>query len=564
MTAQTASATDTLLLDYDLTELPTAQHKAGLAGLLLHLKNLEERKRPNMPIVERVEPLGASIRVTAESLRALFADLYAGGLDDVWVRSKYANKPPLDERTEVIERAGKTETIKRYLYQELRPQCEVIAHWRPAGKQDPWFRLWKSMLWSVLRAQPKTRGVYDNEPDRTRLAAKLWKGLVKSAAQRAKGVPVVDSIAGSLFIGAQDKNAERVDFAGLVEHNLLLHFWQWAAPVFVPRSIDPQKGTWEYQGYLFAIPEVADLIAFTDAMKRYWQGLTADAIGYRPADALVDMPEEGGLEFLYHLARDRIELSNLSATIHAVELYHQLKQGNNVRQLAAERVAPSAGVLARYRDEIRDDRRRHPLFKRLLIRNLLQAQPWYHGAIDLFERFPIHAFVHAQKTPPGRFFGTDARRKFKAVIADLSPEETSMTEEERDDAVQSLIFRVIRNYVEKRARDRARIDENKLFDSFTEAEIKQYREAKPKVANTAFLALRGRRAQDVAEYFTGTLCAVGFHLKEADFLLLADRLLKDPDQVKTLAMLALSAHSWSKSPDAQELTSTAATAATTD
>ncbi len=550
MSATQTPEEQSLLLQYNLTDLPTAQHKAGLAGLLLHLRSLEARHLTAGPVLERADALEASIRISRDSLQCLFDDLYAGALEDNRVRSKYPSKAPLAEKTDAVQRNGKEEQVKLFLYKDLRPQCEVIAHWRPQGKQDPWFRLWQGMLWGVLRAQPKTRGEYQNRADGQPVGftERLWRSLTKAEAGRAKGKFVVESIAGSLFIGAQDKNAERVGFEGHVEHNLLLHFWPWAAPVFVPRVIDPRKGTWDYQGFLLAIPEVADLQTFVEDMEFYWKSLDAEKVGYRPASALVDLPEEGGLEFLYHLAQRRIGKSHLTDSLHAVELYHQHKQGNNVRQLAAEKLVPRAELLADY-ERVRGDGKKHPLFKRLQLRNLLDGRPWYSGAFDLFECFPSEYFVHGPKTPRGRFFGTDVRRQFSATIADICDEELSMFDEDRDKALQSLIYRVVRNYVEKRTRDRAGINSGKDFHQFVPAEFARYRDAKPKVASNAFLALRARRAQDVAEYFTGTLCAQGFHLKESDFLLLADRLLNEPEQVKTLAMLALSAHSWSAQGD---------------
>ncbi|MBK1731765.1 type I-MYXAN CRISPR-associated protein Cmx8 [Thiococcus pfennigii] len=544
MSTQSRTDEQTLLLDYDLIELPTAQHKAGLAGLLLHLRSLERREVADAPQITRLGPFGATIRFDRHSLGVLFEDLYAGALEDVWTRSKYGGRDPLDEKVETIERDGKQENVKSYLYSELRPQCPVLPFWLEGGRESSWFKLWQGMLWSVLRAQPKTRGIYQSGTDRDKLADKLWRGLVKAQSQRGQGKYVIESIAGSLFIGAQDRNAEQVAFTGRIEHNLLLHFWQWATPVFVPRLLDPRKGSWEYQGFLFAVPEVADLEEFVDEMPRYWQGLNPAKIGYRPADALIDLPEEGGLEFLYHLGRHRVGRTKLRFSLHAVELYHQHKQGNNVRQLAAERLTPDPGLLGRY-EEIRRYRHRHPLFKRLQIGNLVRGRPWYSGALDLFDRYAVELFVHGPQTPRGRFFGTDVRRCFEAVIADLNTQETPMSEDDRDKALQRLIYRVARNYVERRTRDRAGLPGDKDFKQLTPAEVAKYRDAKPKVATNAFLALRGRRDQDIAEYFTGTLCAVGFHLKEDDFLLLAEALMREPEKVKTLAMLALSAHSWS-------------------
>ena len=544
MNAEPLPRDETLLLEYELLELPTAQHKAGLAGLLLHLDSLAERGIPGAPTVEHLGQFAASIRVDRNSLQVLFDDLYAARLERVLVRSKYANKTPLEETTVEVRRDGKLHQEKRFVYEEVRPSGPVLTHWLREGDEDPWFKLWQNMLWSVLRAQPATRREYQARANEQPVGFgdKFWAAFTKAAKQRTKGKFVTESIAGSLFVGAQDKNAERVIFVGRVEHNLLLHFWQWATPIFVPRVLDPRKGNWNYQGFLLAIPEVADLIEFPRDMKHYWQDLDPSRSGYRPAESLVDLAEEGGLEFLYHLVRQRLNKADLNYGVHAIELYHQEKRGNSVRQITAERLTPSKTLLGAY-ERIRDDRRKHPLFKRLQIGNLVHGESWFHGALDLFARFPAEFFIHGPNTPRGRFFGADVRHRFKQAIRDLELKEQTMRTSSDDEALQRLIYQLIRSYVDLRTKNRAALPDKK-YDALTTAEKKKYNDLKPKVAITAFLALRGRREQDITEYFTGTLCSTGHYLKEEEFLLLGNALMRDPDKVKNLAMLALSAHSW--------------------
>ena len=72
----------------------------------------------------------------------------------------------------------------------------------------------------------------------------------------------------------------------------------------------------------------------------------------------------------------------------------------------------------------------------------------------------------------------------------------------------------------------------------------EYREAREKVCNDAFLAMRGRRDQDFVEYFTGTICSVPQYMAEEDFLRVATALMDDWERIKILSMLALSAHSY--------------------
>ncbi len=70
---------------------------------------------------------------------------------------------------------------------------------------------------------------------------------------------------------------------------------------------------------------------------------------------------------------------------------------------------------------------------------------------------------------------------------------------------------------------------------------KQYEEVREKVAREAFLAVRSRTGADFVEYFTATLCSVPHHMAEADYLALTSALVSDPERIRSLTLLALSA-----------------------
>ncbi|MFO1352406.1 MAG: type I-MYXAN CRISPR-associated protein Cmx8 [Gammaproteobacteria bacterium] len=286
-----------LVLEYELFDMPTAQHKAGLAGLILHLKNLEKREVTPRPRIESVAPQSARFRFTQRDFQTLFDDLYDGYWTEARVRQKYQNKDP--KRIEEVKSVEGKKTEKWFIYDEFRPRGSVLGFYLQEATNSPWLKLWQDMLWSVLRAQPTTRGEYQRraDGDSVSFADELWGKLVKSQTQKNR--LVTTSIAGSLFVGAQDQNAEQVPFQGRIEHNLLLHFWTWVTPIFVPQVVNLKDKQREYQGYLLAIPEVADLEEFIEAVTEFWQSLSPDISGYRPRGALIDLPEEGGLEFLY-------------------------------------------------------------------------------------------------------------------------------------------------------------------------------------------------------------------------------------------------------------------------
>ncbi len=70
-----------------------------------------------------------------------------------------------------------------------------------------------------------------------------------------------------------------------------------------------------------------------------------------------------------------------------------------------------------------------------------------------------------------------------------------------------------------------------------------YREAREKVASGTFLEMRSRREQAFVDHFTATFCSVKQFLPEKEFRIVAEALLTEPENVKTLTLLALSANS---------------------
>src|SRR5262249_51718827 len=86
-----ATAVDSITVKYDLFDLPTAQHKAGLAGLVLQIRHMgkEERSLPAEAIPEIVEftTTGATVRFTPRSTQALFDELYDASVEEIAVKT---------------------------------------------------------------------------------------------------------------------------------------------------------------------------------------------------------------------------------------------------------------------------------------------------------------------------------------------------------------------------------------------------------------------------------------------------------------------------------------------
>lgn len=556
----THEADGRLRLRYRLHELPSAQHKAGLAGLLFHTRSLQSRGVEHAIEVAEIAPDAAEIVIGPESLQATFNDLYAAFWREVFSPSKWQGKEPKRVAEVPAKDADSGKMEKRFVYDEFRPAGPFFIHLLKGGGESRWLKLWQDMLWAVLRAQPATRGDYEGRANGQPIAlpSSTWDALLKAAKGRAKNKLIVDSVAGSLFVGAQAVNAEKVSFQGTVELNFLLQFWQLVTPIYVPRTLDVKNRRMTDQGYLLAIPEVSDLEEFLDNIEAFWRSRTDKVAGYRPEQAVIDVPQEGGLEFLYDLAHRRADQnSGLSLSISGVEWFHQEKQGNNIRMHGQGRIRADRALLRRYEDA----RQRHgnPLFKRLTLGNLLADRPWHHGASNLLALQPVAFFIHTAKTPPFAFFGADARHRFIAQIQDLKAQENTAMSQTKpkplDEALVARVYQLIGAYVEHRAQVRS----GKRRRDFTRGEDgkvhypKDLRDAVEKVTKDAFLAMRGRNDREFVAYFTGTICSVPqFFGRQEDFIALSQALIGDPDLIKDLSMLALSAHSWMPGGHADE------------
>ncbi len=414
---QRAPAPTAVELRFDLHALPTAQHKAGLAGLLVLVETLRRRNLGPLPAVSAEGPGQVRVQLTREILDALFDDLYDGVMVESEVREKRGKGDPLREvrRTEVDRATGKEREVTRYVYEDPRPKAAFLD---ALGVQAPWVRLWRDAVWSTVRGIPKTRTPYFRrlEGKHTSEAEQLWRSLQRSAVAGANDESATEEIASSIFLGAQAHNAELVPFKGRVAGNFLLHFWPVVTRIFVPEAVD-RDGRTGFVGYVFAVPEVSDLDGFAADFPASVAALSPDLRAWHPADAVVSLPEEGALEFLWALgalARARALRGETAFSLAAVELFHLQKQGNSIRTLTSNRVQATEALLRRYealRRQFRD-----PLFRARRIANLLRDDPWYLGFEHTFAANPAEFFVGGSAR-----FGSDVRRQF-AMLAEQTRE----------------------------------------------------------------------------------------------------------------------------------------------
>ena len=569
---------ESIAIAYDLFDLPTAQHKAGLAGMILQIRSMSERKLPpeQIPVIEQLAPTSAVIRFSESSLQRMFDDLYDAAVVEVAVKTKWGTEKPIrvEEAEEEDPDTHKVRTIKRFVYEVVQPCGHFLMQHFPDA-DGLWLKLWRDMLWNIPRGRPTTRRPYQQRANRELCSegAEAWREL--SAFQKAVARKEVRTceVASALLLGAQALNAESVPFRGRTDQTLVLHFWPLVAMIFVPQVLDGD-GTSEFVGYTLAIPEVADLTEFCRLYPRVLSQLSADARGYRPAGAVIDIPQQAGLEFLENLARLSESAAGRKETTQAVasvEYMHMVKAGNNVKSVAAGRIAPNPRLLDEYLECLCGSRPRfrNPLFRAGLMRWMLDEaesagrSTWYRHMARMMAERPWPFFVRCDKTPKSvPWFAADAKNQFQDRVKEYQDEwEASPMTDVQPPAVATgkpqpplevLVYRLVQNFVRKKTKDKCDLEwddfkDKKSVDPKTNKERVEvpaaYAEAKERVVSDAFLAMRSRREKDFVEYFTASICSVRRFLSEDDFCVVAKALLEQPEDVKTLTLLALSANS---------------------
>jgi len=593
-----ADGTQVIRITYDLYDLPTAQHKAGLAGLLLQIQSMSDRNRDlPVPKVEwdtQFPETKVTIEFTQETSQALFDDLYDATLDEGPVREKPftkgkgANKqevPPLRRQSFTkTDKKGNEKNVEGYVYLELAPSLATLTQTLPT--EGEWVKLWRDLIWQIIR-EGKKKAPYikrasrkkelqdaaaaddssendsddttDDDKETSRGDGSTWDDLLKLSK---KGADAQGKLSGAMLLGAMEKNAESLTLQGRIDQNLLLHFWPLAVMVFVPQFLDSDGETHigrrskkdSDPHFCIAVPEVSDLQQFVERFPLMLQLLSTEKAAFRPRESLIDIPAEGAFAFIEHLAMlapGTLADSGVRFAINSIDYFHLTKAGNNVKFIATGRVVPQPYLVEKYQ-AIRGlpghkPPFANPLFRRGLMMALLAEVPWYQPFAKLFQEWPAEFFVHSEKSPSRlSWFWTDARKKLQLEMIDMSDDVDPDSPPPDDKVLATLLHRIVRTHLAERAAAKSEIDPTKFKkgDSIDwDAVPPQFSEARRKAGQSLFMELRSRRDQAFVDHFTQTLFAAKQFLSEAHYSTVGLALLNRTEDVKTLTLMALSANS---------------------
>lgn len=540
-TRKAAAADPVLELAYDLDRLPSSQHRAGLAGLLLMCewreRQLEGSGQPH-GICDLVlhGPRTATLRIDRRGLESLFDHVYAADPVERSYPRPFKNKEP-DAQREIEELHPKTQKpVKKtvYIYNAAVPRGAFLADWDPTRDSGGvWLKLWRDMIWSIMRGVPATRAPFE-----ARAAGQPDKLAETVFAQLSRCDAAVD-LPSTYYLGAQSRTAENVAFYDTAGNQLLLHFWPFVAPIYVPATLD-SDGKRGFRGYAVAVPDVADLPRFCQELEYVMRHRTGELAAYVPRDAVVDLLVESALDLLFRLTERVSERAgNLADLVYGIDVFHVDKEGNSIRMLGTARLDLELGMQSEY-EIVRKAGYRNHLARRQLLVNVVERRPWYAG----FER--LLATTSSALTIESTWFCNDIKTAFRIAFRnheDSMSENPSDPQPAQERSLELLIYRIVGNYLAYKLDSKHELKWDQIKDlPETDPRRRDYGEKRRAIARGAFLAVRSRTNKaDFIDYFTGTLFSVSQKLSAGDYEHISRELMKDDSPVRTLTLLALGA-----------------------
>lgn len=141
-----------LTLDYNLAELPSSQHRAGLAGLVLMIRWLKnEPDKKGVCEITQIDETSATLQIDQEGLQFLFDNVYASSLlesgeDKPW--EKKLSKKDLEQKIIDINLIFKIPYLSK-LSDEIIPFGKLLLNDFEDTKPI-WIKLWEEVICKTL------------------------------------------------------------------------------------------------------------------------------------------------------------------------------------------------------------------------------------------------------------------------------------------------------------------------------------------------------------------------------------------------------------------------------
>lgn len=559
--------TDVLTLDYTLAELPSSQHRSGLAGLVLMVRWLhrfDKWKQDGSAIceIENLSEFGVTLRINQLGLQALFNEVYAA-IPKLTTENKLRldkntkevippvevkelpDKDPKTGKVKIDKKTGQPKTKTVYCYPTFIPKGAFLADPQYDksfdGESGIWVKLWREALWKILKAKPTSRNPFKariDEVSEPKDVKDVWQNLANPLSSI--------KLAGSFYLGVQEKNAEDIPFKDRGKFQFLLHFWFFVSQIYVPVkiSIEKDKETKKFRekldtdwGYVIAIPDVINLRLFCSEFLDFLSSREIDLFKYFPRECVIDLQLEAALKMSKRFEDQLIQREaekSMSDLVHGIDIIHAHRPGDDTKFIYFGRFLPTREMSNDY--EMRKNSLRSSTFRRQRLLNLVSNKNWYIGFDSLLCTIPY------EQTMENDYFRHDARESFKHEVGEMTEETQQNNDTEVTEySCEKLVLRLVKSYVLSKLDSKYQLKWKDVQGTPKESE---YRDKKAKIAKSAFLDVRSRSEKsDFINYFASTICSVSQRMNEESFEKLTRDLYEDTDKVRTLTMLALSANS---------------------
>jgi CRISPR-associated protein Cmx8 len=543
-------------LEYQLHQLPSSQHRAGLAGLIVKIQWLQQQVTFKESVdavceIVRLDANKAILQLNLAGLTALFRSHYSASFEEreqLKLRKTGSQSCRTVQREIYDEKTDLPKLTNIYIYQDIVPQGPLIQSFDPtANNSQIWTKLWQEATWGILRPNDRQRipfkaMVSGTDPPEI---AKIWKLLLD---RPDADVP----LSSTYMLGVQSTNNEGMPMDDRASFFFLLHFWSYVAQIYQPIHVDA-KDKPKLHGYAIAIPDVRNLSSFCQHFPSILQQRSTKIKWGKPEEAIVRDPIEAGLMMLSSIQTylqantDGIDINNL---LFGVDVFHLFRKKHEAQILSIQCYLPD-------KDTIEEFTKLEPkifnsTFRIQYWQNLIHNRSRIFGFDTLIQNLPT------KKTIDDRWFRRDFRTLFHPQSNPMTPEETDIDTIEdlepaepsapKEISLEVLVLRLLKNYTRHKLKHQFGIEWNKEWSIQNLASRNQdpayqaYKDRKGHVIKDLHIDFRRhRRSNEFLAFFATKFTGVYQYLSTQEYLLLAEQIQSQPERIQILCLLALPA-----------------------
>lgn len=308
-----------------------------------------------------------------------------------------------------------------------------------------------------------------------------------------------------------------------------------------------------------AIPDVRNLAAFCQYFPSVLRQRDTKEQWEKPRSAIVRNLEEAGLDSLGSI---HIYLSKLKPELNIDELLFGVDVFHIVRQLDKPQSKPQILSIRRYppnREAIAEFTRLqnkllNPLFRQQYWQNLIRDRPRINGFYHLLRDLPTG------ETIKNNLFCQDFRTVFHSQTNPMEQEEINNTNpknqthssktgqptQTQEISIERLLLRLLQTYTRHQLEHRFKLKWDENWNKLNKEELKQnkayqnYQEKRTQIiVDLHHDFRRPRQTHEFLAYFAAKFTDVYQYITTKEYLLLAQLIQTQPEQIRILCLLAL-------------------------